>query len=1007
MNLFSGHPSALKESLISHIRAAKTSPLDAVLLVLPSQVLAADIKRRLAKGAGCFCALHCVSFFELAKNIYDNSCPDPLPVLRDEGLQNFILKNIQAARGNTSAAYVEALKSTLKDLTGAGASPEDLLAYTDDPAISLTYEQRQYIRQLAVTFKLYLQNTESPRRITYGQLMREAANMAEGSGYLAGFKKIIFYGFYDLTGVQSALLDSVRESFEIDFFVPYEPIAAYNFCKNFYELRLLPYAKHKTVLDNDGGALHKFCKGLFDASAKPQPGTDIKIINTAGSFDELDAAAKHIIYLTRERGYNYSDIAVTARTLEDYKDDIFDVFSQNLIPLNTALGFSAADNALGSFILNLLALSAHNFNRDDVLAVVCAPYFKNAKRRWPALAAAAGIEGGYNQWLDLLPYAANFNGEDSVQDAQLLRETINNIKHNLEALAQAGSFSELAAKAKDFISCVLNTAALQEEDRSVLKSVWAAIEEIAGFEPVRKEAQAGEFLEELLQMLGKITLQRISPVYGGVTLADTMTLRGQSFKAVIILGLNEGAFPSAAQEDPVLKDNYRQDLQKLGLPILKKKDRYSEERLLFYFALSSAREHACLIYQRSDYNAKPKIPSIYISGEALRLLGTDLNNADIFVQSRRPFEKYARQPFKYLTKKEAALACAVYAQDKAAILYSVMQPADAAAFEADFFAAKTLNTRHALTEFDGLLGPQNIIAQQAQGRGLSPSKLRVLYGCPAQFMFDFITGGYADEPLSRTALAPKATGNICHKILEDFYGYIKAHNLLGNIFSVGAADILGQIAAPALAPENYKQHGMYPLLWERQAKEILETLTNFVQADLQDMEQKGYAPQFFEQKLTAAIDIKGRPLLLRGTLDRVDICGNNYRITDYKKSVAAADVKKSIFRDGVFQPPLYFEMARKSDLFKNLTPASMQLADLKTAKNRVLEYDDYLAFKDKFDGLVLTLLDIIGQGVFVLTPNEYCKYCAYEAVCRKQNRNTLVRNTRSKEALKLKEYHAA
>ena len=73
-----------------------------------------------------------------------------------------------------------------------------------------------------------------------------------------------------------------------------------------------------------------------------------------------------------------------------------------------------------------------------------------------------------------------------------------------------------------------------------------------------------------------------------------MTLRLQDFKAVIILGLNEGVLPLVPNQDPALKEIYRQSLRKplrralqnIGYLIHTTQNRYFQENFLFYLVCS-------------------------------------------------------------------------------------------------------------------------------------------------------------------------------------------------------------------------------------------------------------------------------------------------------------------------------------------------------------------------------------------------------------------------------------
>ena len=77
-----------------------------------------------------------------------------------------------------------------------------------------------------------------------------------------------------------------------------------------------------------------------------------------------------------------------------------------------------------------------------------------------------------------------------------------------------------------------------------------------------------------------------------ILVAPVFHARGLSFRAVALLGLSEGEFPSAEREDPLLREDDRALLRKRGLnlePRLR-----GEEATLFYEAVTRARERLLL-----------------------------------------------------------------------------------------------------------------------------------------------------------------------------------------------------------------------------------------------------------------------------------------------------------------------------------------------------------------------------------------------------------------------------
>ena len=66
--------------------------------------------------------------------------------------------------------------------------------------------------------------------------------------------------------------------------------------------------------------------------------------------------------------------------------------------------------------------------------------------------------------------------------------------------------------------------------------------------------------------------------------------RGQSFRALFILGLNEGVFPRTIREDAFLRDRDRETLERdLGFKVNPKLAGFDEEKLVFTLLVNAAK----------------------------------------------------------------------------------------------------------------------------------------------------------------------------------------------------------------------------------------------------------------------------------------------------------------------------------------------------------------------------------------------------------------------------------
>ncbi|MDR0734120.1 MAG: PD-(D/E)XK nuclease family protein [Elusimicrobiota bacterium] len=1003
MKLYTGHPRALKEAFFDFLGENKQSPFERVLVILPSRRLESALKRGAARRAGCISAVYFSDFLRLALDIRQAGAAAFKPLLPDTARQDFALKNILQKYGMAHGrGHVSALKNSLRDLASAQVSVRDLMALNQDENSPLSSVQKEYMARAAVLYNDYSAALKTERYDNYYEVFRSACAAAAQNAYLARFRHIIFYGFYDFTALQFELFKTISENYSINVFFPYEDNAAYKFARGFYESNMLPMAKNITALAAPKTAPKNLADKLFaDGATAEEKAGCARIISVSGAAAEVEAAAKEILRLKETEGVNFKDIALAARGMEPYKNDILPVLAQNKIPCNASFETPLAQHPLGAFIFNLLHMEKNNFYRDDVLAVITSPYFKNRNAHWPAVIKNTGITCGYAQWADLLPLSAA--REDAREIAVFLAE----IKSLLSRLGAAAPFGQLSALAAEIIEKYTISDGLAPAENASLTAVKNLLAQIESFEEIRAQAAAGEFLEEFAALLRGYMLNSAGSAQEGVEVADIMALRGRDFKAVVIMGLNEGMLPAPAREDPVLKDVYRKALRDIGFLIRTRADRYDEEKLLFYFAFSGAERSVSLIYQRSDEDGKPKIPSLYLL-RVLTLLGQDLSNNQIFVLSRRPQERYGQWPAALLNRREAALLSALGSGAGPSAVAAVLRANERQT--ALLEAADTLNSARALTRYDGVVNAGNAAAQALKTRGISPSDLQILFKCPARALFDKITFKDEDRPLIREGLAPLAKGTLYHEILENFYKYIKQNNLFDKASPAAARNMLKDFLRDWLHKDNYKKYGVYPLAWDAQRAQMADALEHFVQEDFNLLRAGGFEPYLFEEKIETEIKLDKVMLKLRGKLDRVDVCDGvkTYRIVDYKTKRESAEIKKAIFERAVLQPPLYFEMAARHPALKDKTPRCAALLAIETSGtvNKDLSYDDYLSMRPHFIAMLEYLTELINDGMFIITPSETaCKNCRYETLCRKNHHGSLRRARASAAAKKLGEMH--
>ncbi len=988
MELISGSYKALEEEFLKYFTEIKKDPLDKVLVITQSKRLAQSLKEKLLSSSEC---LSCVFWQDMLGLVYavNQTSNNYVPLRQKTALDYFKLKDfLQKNKFNSSMGYVRALEASFMDMQNALIMPQDLLKIEELDSSLATKD----LKDLVFIYQNYLDLTKSSGRSSYKDFFTSAYDNIAQNKYLGGFKKIIFYGIYDFTSLQYDILKEVSQNYSTAVFFPYEDIPSYKYIKDFYLTNIVGIStKHKEA-SLPKSELETFCRHLFETPEEQgaKYKVPIKIIDTSGILDQIKSAAKEVLLLHKQ-GLSFKDIAVCARSLEPYKDYIIQVFEQNAIPININYEDLFKARPLINICINLLNIVRNNFNKDSVLSFINSPYLKNRQPYWAQTIKNIGVQTGFEQWITLLDQAI----EKGDNCALTLKILLTKIKEKVSLLEEGISFNTLALRAKEIFNLFLDLENLTEEEQKLFDILERILKDLSAFDKVRP-AKRGEFLDEFNYLVEQEKINIVVNLENSLTIADIMNLRGQSFKAVIILGLNEGQLPASVSEDPIFKDSWRSSLEKIGFSIKISAQRYYEEKLFFYIALSAASDRAILIYERCDSEGKVKISSIYLS-----LLIKILDKVEVFSLSRRPAEQllewYKIAP-DLLNPQEAATFTAL--KGNFALSAKFLKK------EEDLFAsAFSLSLEGPLGDRDLICRQKGPLWEHVNKKGLSPSSLQKAYLCPAQYLFDNILKREDTSVLQRDQIDSRDRGNLAHTILEQFYKHLAKNKLFDKIFAEGSLNILQDFINQNLPKQGYKKYGLYPLLWLIFCKELEQEIKDFIVKDLTRLQEENKIPSYFEKDICARLG----PFKIHGKIDRIDLSKDNtlFDVIDYKTGAMKnkGSTFKLIFTLANFQGPIYFELAKSLPELKKYIPDKMAYGSLKDKAFKEIDYDEYLTFKDKFYKAIEFLESLIEDGLFIINPGvQNCQYCDYADICRKNHGPSQRRAFFSAQVKKLTEF---
>jgi ATP-dependent helicase/nuclease subunit B len=930
----------------------RDDPLAPLAVIAPSKRLSDRLKELALEAVPeGVAAVRFFNLFSFARTLYEEVAPPGFSLVLDklvpERLVRTILRRHFEKEPYLSRAAIApaGLLGALHELQAGGVDPAKALVAASEGELG-----EEDAPKLAEILSLYKRYTDELRRRKIHEradVVRIAAEHAARSPVLGTFRHVLYYGFYDLDQNQLDLLHEVRRRVPCTVFFPYLETPGYAYAKEFLRTVIRPMADDVREL-TDVAPPHRAVR--FAAS---------------GAHDEVWAAAKEILKLA-DGGVPYDQIGLVARTLEPYLPIIDAVFRDHKIPYTSSGRHPLARDPRVKAARLLFTLD--DFDRADVLDLLRSPFVREKggdRELWDVASRHLGIGHGADEWRKRL---GAWEGKDYVHELgsraggrrfTLPRGEVDAFWGAVRALIDAPPPPENSWAA--YAEWALDRCRRFLDPDPRIESAIASLSALEGF-------ALEEPREALLDQLADLS----EPAGGaaGVRVYDAMAARGCSFRALLLIGMNERVFPRFILQDAFLRDAVRSRIEhRLGSRLQLKLKGYDEERLLFTLLQGSAPD-IFYFHQRSDEKGKLKIPSSFLDSEDHESI------------ARRPSLRLQQADFDLLTPREASLRTGQGESLGRALGWDVSMLVQAGTF------LRQIEKRGDLTKFDGVVDTRSYWPSLA-GHGISPTALERLSVCPFKFFaHGMLDLEELDEPEGESSLLPLEIGDIYHDILEHYHRH---------------GDLEKQIAAGFRRFEESRSI-RYPVLWEVEKERIAGVLRAFVDAD----DTSVFKPRDFEVLLEAElpVDAGGRKTVkFRGYADRLDVASSGaFRVVDYKRSGRKyqGKMETGVFSKGKFlQPPLYFLLAQKM-----LGGPSVDSRFVYYFLEEVLEEKawekaltgEMWEQKPAFEAHLKRYLERIARGEFVIRPGKDCGFCDFRTLCRKSHRPTVVRAEEADDA---------
>lgn len=749
---------------------------------------------------------------------------------------------------------------------------------------------------------------------------------------------------------------------------------------------------------------------------------NINLFLAKNPYSEVEQVAKQITKLVRENNMRYRDIAIIAKNGDEYSSLARAIFPNYNIPIFIDEKRELSQNSVVQYVLSIFEVFNKNFSRESVFQYLKSGYSKleqedifeleNYCVKW-------GIK--QNKWKQ------DFKREQD-EDKKKKEEYFNELRKQiimplLELKDNLQKNKETESITKIFYEF------LQSQD--IEKTLFEKIDKLQekGLLDLAKEQEASykiiiQILDEMVAIFknDQLTIDQYSKILkvglknsglgkipgtaDQVILGSVDRSRSHKVKAIFILGLNDGNFPSIRKDEGFFGDEDRKKLKEDGIELAKGTlEQLYEENFNIYKAFTTAENQIYLSYVSSDKEGKSLRPSTYVN-KIKRLFPMMEEKSDVINKTY-----------------EITMPIATYEQ----LLEKIAQKRDGAEMEPlwktvyNYYKSKNEWQERLQKDLKGLNYtnlPKTIdtnTIEKLYGNQLktSISKLEQYRRCPFSYYLQY---GLKLKEKEELKVQNFDTGSFMHEIIDGFFNEVREQNIeLPSLLVAESVLTEEQEQGQERGQENLSTTGItieklvdqvvdeklnfgkkyrfaetanYKILVKRLKRIVSKALKYIIEGLVySDFNVKGtemkFGPKGDYKPIILTLD-DGKRIEITGKIDRIDTAtsedGNYLRIIDYKSSAKNIDLNEvyaglqiqlltyldAVCKEEDFMPAgvLYFSLLEqmvKSD--KKITEEKIEEELKKQFKMKGLILADVKVIKMQDNSLVSGTSKIIPAGI--------------------------------------------
>ena len=628
-------------------------------------------------------------------------------------------------------------------------------------------------------------------------------------------------------------------------------------------------------------------------------------------YSEVEEVAKKIQKLVRKENLRYRDISIITKNIEGYSSLVRAIFRQYDIPVFIDEKRDLNQNIIVKYVLSILEILTKNFSFDSIFSYIKLGFFDYDKEEIFKLENYCNKWGiKLNKWKNDFTYELdNENKKNEVQRLNEIKKEIINpllkLQDDIRSKRTAQNITKVlynflisqnieekvANKIKELEeNDLIDLANEYKESYQIILDIFDEIVLI-----FNEEKMTVDKYQKILKIgLKNSGLGKIPGTADQVILGDVDRSRSHKVKAVFILGLNDGSFPSVNKDEGFLDDNDREVLKQDGIELAKGTiDQLYEDKFNIYKAFTTAEEKIYLSYSSSDKDGKSLRPSTLIT-QIKKMYPKLKEESDVISKKYKLVNKEVT--YEELIENIAKIRNKEEIDD---IWYQIY----------NYYKSQEVWSKKLQEDLEGLrytnlpedIKQENIDKLYGNTLKTSISRLEKYRGCPFSYYLQY---GLKLKEKESLKIQSFNTGSFMHEAIDNFFQYVRKENLnLAEIEEEQILEIVSKIIDESLSLNKnfiFTATVKYKVLVRRLKKIVAKALKYIIQTIIySDFEVSGTEVEFDEKGKYEPIILEledGKKIEITGKIDRIDTASNEdgkyLRIIDYKSSAKNIDLNE-------------------------------------------------------------------------------------------------------------------